>query len=113
MPGSDALLALSSVELRRLIGTKEISPVELLELCIERIAHINPAVNAITATCYERARKEAQAAETAVLKGEPLGILHMTIYTKRLKALDVREISGPEAGRVRMRSLRWPGRTAI
>ena len=76
MPGSDALLALSSVELRRLIGTKEISPVELLELCIERIAHINPAVNAITATCYERARKEAQAAETAVLKGEPLGILH-------------------------------------
>jgi hypothetical protein len=44
---------------------------------------------------------------------EPLGILHMTIYTKRLAALDVREISGPRAGHVRMRSLRWPGRTAI
>ena len=44
---------------------------------------------------------------------EPLGILHMTIYTKRLAALDVREINGPQAGQVRMRSLRWPGRTAI
>jgi len=44
---------------------------------------------------------------------EPLGILHMTIYTKRLAALDVREISGPRTGEVRMRSLRWPGRTAI
>ena len=44
---------------------------------------------------------------------EPLGILHMTIYTKRLKALDVREINGPHAGEVRSRSLRWQGGTAI
>jgi hypothetical protein len=44
---------------------------------------------------------------------EPLGILHLTIYTKRLAALDVREVNGPRAGEVRMRSLRWPGRTAI
>jgi hypothetical protein len=44
---------------------------------------------------------------------EPLGILHMTIYTKRLTALDVREVGGPHAGEVRARSLRWPGRTAI
>src|SRR5512140_3655698 len=57
MPANDAILAESAVELRRRIGSKEISPVELLEICIERIAHINPAVNAITATCYERARK--------------------------------------------------------
>ena len=44
---------------------------------------------------------------------EPLGILHLTIYTKRLKTLDVHEIGGPHAGEVRPRSLRWPGRTAI
>ena len=44
---------------------------------------------------------------------EPLGILHMTIYTKRLETLDVRELGGPHAGEVRPRSLRWPGRTAI
>ena len=44
---------------------------------------------------------------------DPLGILHLTIYTKRLAALDVRELGGIHAGQVRPRSLRWPGRTAI
>jgi hypothetical protein len=44
---------------------------------------------------------------------EALGILHLTIYTKRLATLDVREVGGAHAGQVRPRSLRWPGRTAI
>lgn len=48
----------------------------MLEACIERIERINPAVNAVTATCYERARTEARAAEQAVRRGEPLGLLH-------------------------------------
>ena len=72
----EELLNLSAVELRRRIGTKEISPVELLEACIERIERINPAVNAVTAMCYERARKEAKAAERAVMRGDALGLLH-------------------------------------
>jgi Asp-tRNA(Asn)/Glu-tRNA(Gln) amidotransferase A subunit family amidase len=76
MSTHEALLALSAVELRRRIGSKEISPVELLDACIERIERINPAVNAVTAVCYERARKEAKAAEQAAVKGEPLGLLH-------------------------------------
>lgn len=70
------LLTESAIELRRLIGSKQISPVELLETCIERISAINPAVNAVTATCYTRARQEAKAAEQAVLRGDPLGALH-------------------------------------
>lgn len=44
---------------------------------------------------------------------EALGILHLTIYTKKLATLDVRELGGPHDGQVRARSLRWPGRTAI
>ena len=76
MSKNDELLALSSVELRRRIGTKEISPVELLEACIARIEALNPAVNAICATVYDRARREAKAAEKAALRGEPLGPLH-------------------------------------
>ena len=75
MPKHSDLLSLSSVEMRRRIGSKEISPVELLEACIERIAEINPAVNAVTATCYARARREAKAAEKAVRDGETLGAL--------------------------------------
>jgi len=44
------------------------------------------------------------------MPSEAFGILHSTIYTKRLATLDVREIGGPLAGQVRARSLRWPGR---
>ena len=71
-----SLVQLSAVELRRRIGSKEISPVELLEACIARIEAVNPAVNAICATDYERARVAARAAEAQVLRGEPLGALH-------------------------------------
>ena len=73
---NEELLALSSVELRRRIGTKEISPVELLEACLRQIERINPAVNAVTAMCVPRARKEAKAAEQAVRRGEDLPLLH-------------------------------------
>lgn len=73
---STELTATSAVELRRLIGARQLSPVELLDACIARIERLNPFVNAITATCFERARDEARAAERAVMRGEPLGLLH-------------------------------------
>jgi amidase len=71
-----SLTEVSAVELRRRIGNKDISPVELLEACIERIEAINPAVNAISAKAYKRARAEAKEAEAAVLRGDDLGPLH-------------------------------------
>ena len=71
-----SLVTLSAVELRRLIGIKEISPVELLDACIARIEALDPAVNAIAARAFDRARTEARAAEAAVLKGDALGRLH-------------------------------------
>ncbi|HTH74996.1 MAG TPA: amidase family protein [Trinickia sp.] len=70
------LVSLSAVELRKLIGTKAISPVELLDACIARIEALNPAVNAVTATQFDAARATAKAAEQAVIDGEPLGLLH-------------------------------------
>jgi Asp-tRNA(Asn)/Glu-tRNA(Gln) amidotransferase A subunit family amidase len=73
---ADKHLELSSVELRRLIGNKQLSPVELLEASITRIEALNPAVNAIAGTCLSRARSEAKAAEAAVLRGDELGLLH-------------------------------------
>jgi amidase len=76
MAHDDEILTLSSVELRRHIGNKDITPVELLEACIARIAALNPAVNAIAATGYARARAEAKAAEDAALRGDVLGPLH-------------------------------------
>jgi len=76
MSHQQALVEQSAVDLRRMIGSKEISPVELLEACIERIETLNPAVNAVTATCYPEARLAAKEAERMVLRGEPLGLLH-------------------------------------
>src|SRR5450830_1522534 len=66
----------SAVSLRALIGTKQLSPVELLDACIARIEDLNPRINAVTATCFERARGEARRAEQAVMAGAPLGLLH-------------------------------------
>ena len=76
MSANEQLLSESAAELRRRIGTKEISPVELLDACIERIERFNPAVNAVTAVCYDRARAEARAAESAAVRGQTLGLLH-------------------------------------
>ena len=67
---------LTAVDARALIGARKLSPVELLESCIGRIEALNPALNAIVNPCFERARGEAAAAESAVMKGEPLGVLH-------------------------------------
>ncbi|WP_342131061.1 amidase [Hydrogenophaga sp. OTU3427] len=72
----NSLVETSAVELRRLIGARQLSPVELLDACIERIERVNPFVNAVTATCFERARVEARAAEQAVMRGDTLGLLH-------------------------------------
>jgi Asp-tRNA(Asn)/Glu-tRNA(Gln) amidotransferase A subunit family amidase len=72
----NSLVSLSAVTARELIGRRELSPVELLDACIAQIEAINPAVNAVAATCFERAREEARRAESAVARGEPLGPLH-------------------------------------
>ncbi|MFX7621112.1 amidase family protein, partial [Acinetobacter baumannii] len=70
------LVEKTAVELRQLIGSKQVSPVELLDACIARIEDLNPHINSVTATCFERARKEARAAEQAVMDGTELGLLH-------------------------------------
>ena len=71
-----ALCDQSAVQLRRMIRAKEISPVELLMSCRDRVEQVNGAVNAMVATCYERAESEAKEAEAAVLRGDDLGLLH-------------------------------------
>ena len=73
---SDDLLALTAIELRRRIGARQLSPVELMDACIARIESLNPYVNAISATDFERARAAARVAEAAVMRGDALPPLH-------------------------------------
>ena len=77
----------SAVDLRRMIGAKEISPVELLDSCIARTEAVDGAVNAMVTRDFERARETAKAAEQAVTAGEALGALHgLPIGIKDLSA---------------------------
>ena len=63
-------------ELRRRIGSRELSPRELLDNCRARVESIDPGLNAIPHTCWERAETEALEAERQVMMGAPLGPLH-------------------------------------
>jgi Asp-tRNA(Asn)/Glu-tRNA(Gln) amidotransferase A subunit family amidase len=66
---------MSALDLRRLIGERQISPLDLLDACIARIEAFNPAINAVCATDFERARAAARRAEQQVMRGEPLGAI--------------------------------------
>ena len=67
---------LSAVEARRLIGAKQLSPVELLDSCLARIAATNATVNAVVALDEPRARARAAELAEDVAAGRPLGVLH-------------------------------------
>ena len=66
---------LTATEARRLIGRKQLSPVELMTSCIGRIGKVNGTVNAVVAMDAERAMAKAREAERAVMSGAPLGAL--------------------------------------
>jgi len=72
----DTLCDRTALELRRMIGAKQVSPVEVLDAFVARIERINPAINAMVAMDTDRARASAKKAEAAVMKGEQLGPLH-------------------------------------
>ncbi|KAK3654682.1 hypothetical protein LTR56_003955 [Elasticomyces elasticus] len=79
------LCDLDATEARRLIGERKLSSVDLVEACIARIEAVNPKINAVVTTAYDRARVEAKAADEAIAQGKPLGLLHgMPILVKDL-----------------------------
>ena len=83
------LCDLSAVELRRRIGNKDLSPVELLDSCISRIEAVDGTLNAMVTKCFDRAQDEARAAEQAVMDGEFLGLLHgLPVGIKDLEATE-------------------------
>jgi Asp-tRNA(Asn)/Glu-tRNA(Gln) amidotransferase A subunit family amidase len=67
---------LSAVEARRLVGSRALSPVELVDACIARIEAVDGAVNAMVTRAFDRARADAREAEAKVMRGDTLGALH-------------------------------------
>lgn len=70
------LIQLSASEMARRIAAGTITSRELIDAHIRRIAQVNPALNAVVAERFDLARSEADAADQARARGEPLGPLH-------------------------------------
>jgi Asp-tRNA(Asn)/Glu-tRNA(Gln) amidotransferase A subunit family amidase len=72
----DELKRASIREIAQKIRAKEVSPIELIEAHLTRIAKMQPKLNAFVHVDEEGARERAREAESAVMRGEELGALH-------------------------------------
>lgn len=66
----------SAIELGKAIAKKEVSPVEVMEQCLQRMEALEPKLNCFVTPMPEQAMAAARQAEKAVLAGEALGALH-------------------------------------
>ncbi len=71
---SDALADLSATELRQLVASRAVSPVEVLEACLARVERYNGVVNAVV-TLNPRAVDDARSLERLLAGGEAPGPL--------------------------------------
>ena len=78
-----------AVGLAGLVRDREVSARELVDAAIERIEARNPEINAVVTTCFERARAQAEAADTRPPAERPGGPLRgVPFLLKDLKAFD-------------------------
>jgi aspartyl-tRNA(Asn)/glutamyl-tRNA(Gln) amidotransferase subunit A len=69
------LCFLSATELAAKIRAREVSPTEVVEAFLDRIARVNPVVNAYVTVTADVARAEARAVEAALGRGDDVGPL--------------------------------------
>ncbi|HWX91386.1 MAG TPA: amidase [Terriglobales bacterium] len=67
---------LSALAMAEQVRQKKISPVELVDAHLARIAEVNPRLNAFVDVDQERARRDARALEAAATRGKFYGPLH-------------------------------------
>src|SRR5881398_650051 len=72
----DDLAFTSAAELAALIAQRVVSPVEIVDIVLDRIERTQPTLNAFITVCADNARAAAKAAEAAVMRGDALGPLH-------------------------------------
>jgi len=70
------LCTMPATDLAAAIRSRNLSPVELTEAILTRIADLNPRLNAFLTIDADGARAAAKAAESALMRGETLGLLH-------------------------------------
>src|SRR5579885_376939 len=74
--GMTDLAFASAAELAGLIARKAVSPLEVVDLMLDRIERSQATLNAFITVCGEEARAAARQAEAAVMKGQAIGTLH-------------------------------------
>jgi amidase len=75
-PASEELCNLTAIELVGRIRRKDVSAREVMSAHLERIARVNPKVNAIVTLVADRALADASRADDAIARGQTLGPLH-------------------------------------
>ena len=68
-------MGLNLTDIVKAIKTRELSPVEVAEMFLERIERLNPALNAVV-TIAPDVIERARAAEAALMRGDEVGALH-------------------------------------
>ena len=71
----ESLLRKSAIELRNLICSKDLSPVELIDTTLRRIEAVNPSINAFVALRADDALEEAKALAEEIAAGKDPGPL--------------------------------------
>ena len=66
------------------IAKQEVSSRQAVTACFERLDRINPRINAVVETRRAEALAEADLADAAVMRGEPLGLLHGVPVTTKI-----------------------------
>lgn len=71
----------SALELASNIANKEVSSVEVVTAHLDRIAEVNPTINAVVRVLGESALESAAKADAATARGESLGAFHGVPFT--------------------------------
>ena len=73
---SDSLAYATIQDVAKLIKAQKLSPIELVDVCLQRIENLNPNLNAFITILAEQARAQARAAEAEIKAGKWRGPLH-------------------------------------
>jgi amidase len=73
---ADELAYTTATELAGRIRRRELSPVEVVDACIERIQARNQSLNALVYLGFDEARQRAREAEQTLVSGAEPGVLH-------------------------------------
>src|SRR5438874_12213794 len=80
----DDLAFTSAAELAAPIAQRVVSPVEIVDIVLDRIEKTQPTLNAFITVCADEARAAAKESEAAVMRGDALGPLHGVPFASRI-----------------------------